>query len=358
MFFSILSRYIMRSMLLPFVCCTSGFIFVFFIANVQNDLSDMLKLDDTWKVITYYFLYIPDKFAYIAPMSLLLATIYCFSSLNRNHEITAMRSAGLSITKLSAPIYVFSILVGIGLFISSEYIEPYSRLKTFELITKAESMNKSSEFHVFTAFDKKLTRKWALSSDEDKNFSAIQLLEYNEEGQLIREIEALSGSFNKELGWHFENVSIAEFADDHRIKKIQKLATYPRPEIKDDPILLSNIDELKGTPSLSQINNELSSGRPVDEKRKAFLETRKFSLFFSPFSCFIGVLLGIPIATSNQRSAGMSSASRAIGIMLIYYIINGLFINLGRNDILPPFIAAGLGTIIFVSWGFIASFKE
>ena len=141
----------MRSMLLPFTCCIGGFIFVFFIANVQDDLSDMLKLNDAQLIITYYFLLIPDKFAYIAPMSLLLSTIYCFSSLNRNHEIVAMRSAGLSITKLSMPIYLFSALVGLFLFFSSEYIEPYCRLKTFELSTKADSISRNSEFYIFTA---------------------------------------------------------------------------------------------------------------------------------------------------------------------------------------------------------------
>ncbi|MDD7985863.1 LptF/LptG family permease [Lentisphaera marina] len=358
MFFSILSRYIMRSMLLPFICCICGFIFVFFIANVQDDLSDMLKLDSTTDIISYYFLLIPDKFTYIAPMSLLLATIYCFSSLNRNHEIIAMRSAGLSLTKLSAPIYVFSILVGIGLYVSSQYIEPYCRLKTFELSTRADSMDKNHDFHVFTAIDNNSTRKWALSSDEDKNFTGIQLLEYDENNFLTREIEALSGQFSKELGWQFEEVSIAEFSPERRIKKIEKHESYSRPDIKDDPILLSNIDELKGTPSIAQIKRELNSGRPVDKKRQAFLETRQYSLIFTPFSCLIGVLLGIPLATSNQRSAGMSSASRAIGIMLIFYIINSLFTNLGRNDILPPFIAASLATVIFVSLGLAASLKD
>ena len=145
----------MRSMLLPFICCVSGFIFIFFIANVQDDLSDMLQLGDTWLIVTYYFLLIPDKFAYIAPMSLLLSTIYCFSSLNRNHEIVAMRSAGLSITKLSAPIYIFSVFVGILLFFSGEILEPYCRMKTFELSTKAESISRNSDFHIFTHYDGK-----------------------------------------------------------------------------------------------------------------------------------------------------------------------------------------------------------
>lgn len=348
----------MRSMLLPFVCCICGFIFIFFIANVQDDLSDMLKLDNTKDIIIYYFLLIPDKFTYIAPMSLLLATIYCFSSLNRNHEVIAMRSAGLSLTKLSAPIYLFSVLVGISLYLSSQYLEPYCRLKTFELNTRAESMDRSHEFHIFTAFDGKQKRKWAVSSDEDNNFSAIQILEYDENNNLTREIEALSGEFNSEIGWNFKNVSIAEFSEDHRIKKIEKHDNYLRNDIKDDPIILSNIDELKGTPSIAQIKSELNSGRPVDTKRKAFLETRQYSLIFSPFSCLIGVLLGIPLATSSQRSPGMSAASRAIGIMLVYYIINSAFTNLGRNDILPPMMAAGIGTFIFISFGLFTSLKD
>ena len=348
----------MRSMLLPFICCVGGFIFVFFIANVQDDLSDMLKLNDAWLIITYYFLLIPDKFAYIAPMSLLLSTIYCFSSLNRNHEIVAMRSAGLSITKLSAPLYIFSILIGIFLFISSEFIEPYCRIKTFELSTKADSMSRSSEFHVFTSYEGKKKKKWALSSDENKNFVGIQLLEYDDNGRLEKEIEALSGTFDKEIGWNFNSANVATYSKEKRIKKIETFDHYPRTDLKDDPILMSNISELQVTPSISQIDKELNSGRPIDERRKSFLETRKYSLYFAPFSCLIGILLGIPLATNSQRQAGMASASRAIGIMIIFYIINNIFTNLGKNDIIPPLIAAAMGTLFFLSWGIFASIRD
>ena len=45
-----------------------------------------------------------------------------------------------------APIYIFSTLIGIFIFFSSEYLEPYCRLKTFELSTKADSISRNSEF--------------------------------------------------------------------------------------------------------------------------------------------------------------------------------------------------------------------
>ena len=183
-------------------------------------------------------------------------------------------------------------------------------------------------------------------------------LEYNEKGKLEREIEALSGTYAPEIGWNFNSASVASFSEDKRIKKIERFEHYPRTDLKEDPVLMSNISELEVTPSISQITSELNSGRPIDERRRSFLETRKYSLYFAPFFFLIGILLGIPLATSSQRQAGMASASRAIGIMIIFYIINSIFTNLGKNDILPPFIAAGIGSFFFLSWGVIASIRS
>ena len=359
MFFHILPRHIMRSMLLPFICCVSGFIFIFFIANLQDDLGDMLKLNDPTQVMLYYLLLIPDKFTYIAPMSLLLATIYCFSSLNQNNEIIAMRSAGLSIFRLSIPIYIFALLMGLGLFFSSEYLEPYCRYKTFELNTKAESIGRNREFHAFSHTDDDgSTRKWAMSSDEDKKYRGIQLLEYNNQQKLVREIEAISGDFSPSLGWIFYDVTITDFAEGNRIESLVKKKEYPRQEIKDDPITLSHINELQGSPSISQINKELSKPQFLDRKRELYLETRKFSLFFSPFTCLIGVLLGIPMATNSQRQASSHSAAKAIGIMILFYAINSFFTGLGRSDVLSPLLAAGLTSTVFILWGIRSSLKE
>ena len=197
-----------------------------------------------------------------------------------------------------------------------------------------------------------------MSSDEDKNFIGIQLLEYDEDGDLTRKVEALSGNYNKKYGWNFSSATVTSLSKEKQVNKIQRFESYPRTDLEEDPIIMSNISELQVTPSISQINSELNSGRPIDDRRKSFLVTRKYSLYFAPMSCLIGILLGIPLATSSQRQAGMASASKAIGIMIIFYIINSIFTNLGKNDILPPALAASLGSLIFLCWGILASIKD
>ena len=85
------------------------FMFLFFIIDLQDQISDMFKQEGNSLVdIGLFFLFIlPEKIPLVVPMSLLLGTMYCFSNLNRHNEINAIRSSGISIFKMSIPVFIF-----------------------------------------------------------------------------------------------------------------------------------------------------------------------------------------------------------------------------------------------------------
>src|SRR5439155_24004622 len=67
-------------------------------------------------------LYILEHFAYRLPAALhdglpvvmLVATIFLFLTLSRHHELTALKAAGVSLYRLSAPILGLALVVAIG----------------------------------------------------------------------------------------------------------------------------------------------------------------------------------------------------------------------------------------------------
>ena len=354
---SILSRYILRSLLLPFFCCLFGFIFVFFLANVQDDLGDMLKLNDSMKVIAYFLYAIPEKFPYIAPMSLLLATMYCFSSLNRNHEITAMRSSGLSLFKLCTPIYLFALFISISLFVSSQFIEPHCRLRSLELFAEAKALNGDSREYIFSVKSKKGSREWALFTDEKGEYRSIQLIEMDEHHEIYQETEALTATFTEGIGWTFKNAKVAQYKNN-QLLNIANTPELHRPELQENPVRLSQLHQLRDELSIPQIKAEFQTNLGMNRQRKTELNIRKYSLIFSPLSCLISVLLGIPLAAGSQRQVGMTAAAKAIGLMFLYYIINNIFSVMGHSEIIPPLLAASCATIAFIIWGVKTSLKE
>jgi len=68
-----------------------------------------------------------------------------------------------------------------------------------------------------------------------------------------------------------------------------------------------------------------------------------------PFSVVVMVLLGIPFALRTGRTSGVArgiGASVAIGFT--YFILNAAVQSYGRSGLLPPFVAAWGGNLVFM----------
>ncbi len=63
------------------------------------------------------------------PMGVLLASVMVFGNLGERYELSSMKSAGVSLTRIMAPLALVSAFVAIVSFLSSNYIIPKSNLK-------------------------------------------------------------------------------------------------------------------------------------------------------------------------------------------------------------------------------------
>jgi len=68
------------------------------------------------------------------PLAILLSSIMTFGSFGENFELSAMKSAGISLQRIMMPLTIFSIILSIGLFFFSNYVIPYTNLKFGSLL--------------------------------------------------------------------------------------------------------------------------------------------------------------------------------------------------------------------------------
>ena len=68
------------------------------------------------------------------PLAILLASLMTFGNLGENFELTAMKSAGISLFRIIRPLIVFIALVCVGAFYFSNYVLPISQTKLWTLI--------------------------------------------------------------------------------------------------------------------------------------------------------------------------------------------------------------------------------
>jgi lipopolysaccharide export system permease protein len=68
------------------------------------------------------------------PLAILLASLMTFGNLGENYELTALKSAGISLPRIMAPLIAFTILVSVAAFKFSNNILPVANLKLYSLL--------------------------------------------------------------------------------------------------------------------------------------------------------------------------------------------------------------------------------
>src|SRR5580765_4820220 len=123
----LLDRYLLRELLVPLVYCLGGFLlfWVFFdlFTQLNNFQSKKLNISD---ISEYYLLSLPGILVIILPIALLLALLYTLTNHARHHEITAIRSAGVSMWRICLPYLAVGLLASLVMLALNELWVPGS----------------------------------------------------------------------------------------------------------------------------------------------------------------------------------------------------------------------------------------
>ncbi len=68
------------------------------------------------------------------PLAVLLSSLMTFGNLGEHFELSAIKSAGISLVRAIQPIFIFSVLLSIGAYYSNNYIVPAANLKALSLL--------------------------------------------------------------------------------------------------------------------------------------------------------------------------------------------------------------------------------
>src|SRR3989338_10120425 len=114
----IIDRYLLKGFLGAFIWCIFIFIIMSVIIDVFSFIEDIVKYKiPLISIVAFYVYYCPTIVIQATPMAVLLSVIYILSNLNKHNEITAMRSSGISLWRILAPLLIIGLLTSICIFI-------------------------------------------------------------------------------------------------------------------------------------------------------------------------------------------------------------------------------------------------
>ena len=130
-----LHKFIITSYLGPLILTFFISLFILLLQFLWKYIDDLAGKGLEWTVIAELMLYASARLVPMAlPLAVLLSSIMTFGNLGENFELSAIKSAGISLQKFMSPLFILIIIISISAFFYSNRIIPYTNLKTGALI--------------------------------------------------------------------------------------------------------------------------------------------------------------------------------------------------------------------------------
>ncbi|MDE3018366.1 MAG: LptF/LptG family permease, partial [Nitrospirota bacterium] len=125
----LLDRYIFAELLPPFCISLLALCFVMLTKELLRLVELLVSKGVGFFAVFKVFLHLLPSFLVLTlPIAGIIASITAFSRLSYDKELVAMRAAGLSLVRLSAPVLVFSCLVFAMTLVLSQWGQPWTSI--------------------------------------------------------------------------------------------------------------------------------------------------------------------------------------------------------------------------------------
>ncbi len=353
---TILFRYMLREYVKVFTMCFAGLMSVYLVVDFFEKVRRFIRYDAEASDIMLYFIFMTPSITFqMAPLAVLMATLLTLGVFSKSHEITAMRSCGVSLYRMALPFLFFSLGVALVLFLFSAVVIPLST-------TQAE--------YVKTAFIEKkdgpptfkADRPWLQIGNQTlMNFDMV-----DPGGATLRGISLYH------LGPDFKLNGITEAQEAHYRPQGWILIAGNHRQLQTDGRILMTDFETKPI-ELSQIPEDFDTWLSVGSEEMTLMDIRAYAdrlrkggfsaaRFLTdyygrvafPFVSLVMVIVGIALGLrqSGVRGRGMARGiGQALAIGLLYWTVHQLAIILGRTEVLTPMVAGWFANGLFLSFG-------
>lgn len=363
---TLMDRYISTELVMPFVFGVVAFSSIGVSVGVLLDL--LRRVTDSGLPITIalqiFFLKLPYFVGLAFPMSMLLACLMVYGRLSSDSELIALRSCGVSVYRLVAPVIAIGLIVTTINFAFNESIVPTANAQASEILEQAISKTKPSfrernifyqEFRRVRQPDGRreelLSRTFYAKEFDGQQMKGLTILDFSKDG-LNQIVQSESARWNPEQkSWDFFNGTIYLVAPDGSYRNIVR---FEQQELKlpRTPLDIANTSRDADEMNVAEINQYLrlieQSGNQREIRKMNLRLQQKLAL---PFACLAFGIVGATMGIRPQRT----SRAAGFGISLLIIVSYYLFIILGQAlyqfGVFNAFFAGWLPTLLGLAAG-------
>lgn len=352
-----LYRYWLKEFFKFFGIIQSLILVLFFVIDYLSRLDKFLNTELSFTGGFFYvMLKLPFMFVQLTPASVLIAAIAIFAVMNRNNELLAVKSSGISGYMLMKPAVFTGASLTFLMFFLGETVVPVSMSRANYI--KYNIMKKNDNRYLarediwikseISALDTNLTHI-NFYDPANRSIAGITITSLNKKFQIQSRIDAKNGHYISGR-WVLEKV-IEQIHEKGTLDYDVKIEDTKSVDLGFTPDDLKEIAKKSDEMSFFELRKYIKKTEEEGYDATTYKVDLHAKIAF-PFICIIMVLTG---AANGMKSFAKYNipAAIAVGVIIafMYWFTYGFALSLGYGSVFPPIISAWITNIFFLGFG-------
>jgi lipopolysaccharide export system permease protein len=347
----LLDRYVLRSFIEPFLLCFLGFLGIWLIFDLSDNLRDFLDAKASLKVIAgFYLTQLPAIVMIVLPVGLLLALLFSLSKMSRTNELIAQLTAGRSVFRIILPLIFVGLICTGGLTYLNYELAPHAEgIKKIALEQIAKGRKKleaeALEAHLFR--DRLTGRTWYVEKMRvgAPMLDNVHIIQQDEEGNILRKWIASRAFWDpRTKNWALmRGVTIDFDKEGNEVKRDGFAQLGEFRAIKgwtETPWRIASSNFEPQNLSVPELRDYLRWNSDFPEASLAPFRTYLAHRLAMPWTCLVVVLIAAPLGIVFNRRGVLAGVAFSIFIFFGMVFLTNLFLALGKGQRVAPEVAA------------------
>jgi lipopolysaccharide export system permease protein len=348
--FNLVDRYITKMYLKFFF---AGVIVLLTLFLVIDFMGNIARFDTTLNVLLRYYSYYGLEILYqFLPVASLVGTVFTFSVLNNNRELTSLFSFGMSLRRILRPLLICIVITMALSYFLDDQVLPVAKQKG-DYIFYVEMQKKPGLYStvksdkIWYRIDNSIINIQLLDS-QNLTADGVTIYYFTDSWKIQQIIQAKQASITASE-WNLKSGTSISFVEDLSVPLVQSFAE------KNIEIPIE-LNDLQTSSSASDLLSFRQLKKYIAKNKNAGLDMTRFEVDYQhklsfPFTIFVLSMVGVPFVIKHQRASGIGkNVGLVLFMTIIFQLSYSISLSLGRNAVIHPIISAWGPNLIFLAW--------
>ena len=353
-----LDRYVVRHFLQAYFYCVAGFISIWFIFDVSDNISTFLdQRISRVLILKYYLTQVPQILVVLLPVALLLALLFSLGRLSRSNEIVSMLTSGVSLPRILAPLLLIGLLTTAASTALNYSLAPHGEYARKRLLEDPGSRRQLLGLTAQIFRNRTDNRTWFIQQffPGENKFNNVHIVQQDANDHIVTAYIATTVFYHPDnRAWELRQTKIVHYDEvGNIIETVPYVESLMITDWNETPFRLSSANVRAEHLSVPELRDYLEYNSDFPGTLLAPFATHLQYRIAQPWACAVVGLIAASLGVGYSRRGVLSNVAAAILLVFAMNFAMHLFLALGEGARIPTWAAAWIPIAVFAFVGLV-----